>query len=117
MTTQPRAGLIPEFTFADRCRKARELTGMSKEDFADRIGVTRHTVSNYEAGRTTRPQRLVLSQWAMATGVDRDWLLTGETKNPPSGGGQKGDPKVLPRLDSNQQPASWAPLLHLRYAA
>jgi transcriptional regulator with XRE-family HTH domain len=73
MSTQP-SGVIPTWTIADRLRKAREVTGMDQREFADHIGISRNTVTNYETGKTTRFSRPMLAAWAMATGVPLEWL-------------------------------------------
>jgi transcriptional regulator with XRE-family HTH domain len=67
---------IPAWTRADRLRKAREHAGMQQQELADRIGISRNSVGNYEAGRTA-PRRIVLNAWALATGVPMSWLETG----------------------------------------
>lgn len=65
---------IPQWTLGDRLRKARAETGLSQEEFARLILVSEGTVANYEAGATQHPKRLVLEQWAKATGVPYWWL-------------------------------------------
>jgi transcriptional regulator with XRE-family HTH domain len=67
---------IPEFSTADRLRKARQFAGLTPEELAERIGVTPRTVYNYETGKPTRPAALKL--WALATGVPFQWIETGE---------------------------------------
>jgi transcriptional regulator with XRE-family HTH domain len=37
-----------KWTIADRLRKARELTGLSQEEFAAKIGISKGTVGTYE---------------------------------------------------------------------
>ncbi len=65
---------IPQFTRGDRFRKAREKLGMEQGAFAEHIGVSRGTVSNYE--RDASPaRRVVASAWALATDVPLEWLL------------------------------------------
>lgn len=82
--TQPyEAGTIPVWTQPDRLRKAREHAGLSQDQLADRVGISRRSVSTYEANGTSK--RPVLLAWALVCGVPLSWLL--------------------PRLDSNQQPA------------
>lgn len=75
----------PAFTIGDRLRKARTLLGsdMDVAAFAELIGVSRNTVTNYELERTTpdRMKPVVLSAWALATGVDVGWLRTGGSPN------------------------------------
>ncbi len=87
MTTSP-AGIIPEWTIADRLRKARELTGLERIEFADELNINRNTVTNYESGKTKRHQSIVLRAWAMRTGVPLRWLETGESGIGPDGSGQ-----------------------------
>jgi transcriptional regulator with XRE-family HTH domain len=66
-------GEAPAWTLTDRLRKAREYRGLEQAELADLMGVSRRTVVNYEAGRTT-PRRPQLIAWAFATGVALDWL-------------------------------------------
>jgi len=73
---------VPTFSTGDRLKKARELAGYEQGAFADLIGVSKRTVSNYECDNT-RPRLIVLRAWAMATGVPVEWLQTG--KEPPTG--------------------------------
>ena len=75
---------VPDMGMAARLRAARERTGMSQRDFSHSIGVARNTVNNAECGRTV-PTRAVVTLWAMATGVGRDWLATGEAPADPGG--------------------------------
>ena len=90
MSTDAAFGGFPEFNAHDRLRKARERTGMDQTEFADHIGVSRGTVSNYESGSTTRLKGVVLKQWALATNVTVEWIETGNAENPhpedPDGG-------------------------------
>lgn len=67
-------GVEPAWTLADHLRKAREFAGLSQAALAERMGVTRDVVTNYESGRTT-PRRPVLITWALATGVSYHWLI------------------------------------------
>lgn len=72
------ASLEPYYLgFASRVRNARIRAGMSQDDLAKRLGVTRPSVSNIESGR----QR-VLAHTACAiadiTGVEREELLSPE---------------------------------------
>lgn len=94
-------GVVPEWTFADRLIKARTLAGYSQVEMAERLGVSRASVVNYEQGHTT-PTRSRLRLWAERTGVDPGWLETGV----PSAGGPPG-PGV-------QNRKYLAPLLALR---
>ena len=100
--TLANTGFIPQWTIGDRLRKAREMTGLTQVQFAERVGLSRATVNNSELNKS-QPRKSVVLLWAMETGVDRDWLMTGsannETPDPDGPGGE------LLRLDSNQQPS------------
>jgi transcriptional regulator with XRE-family HTH domain len=80
---------IPEWTAADRLRKARVEAHLTQGQLADRIGVDKNTIGNYETGATTNLRRIVLNAWAVATGVPYSWLATGETGGGPTGGGSE----------------------------
>lgn len=78
------------FTFADRLGKALHVSGVSNQDMADALGVSRATVSNYTSGRTA-PSKLQIKEWALKTGAPIEWIKTGidPTENPhqsPDGG-------------------------------
>jgi transcriptional regulator with XRE-family HTH domain len=66
-------GVIPTWTVPDKIRKAREHAGLSQQELADRLSVTRTSVINWERGHT-RPLRLILRLLAAETGVDEQWL-------------------------------------------
>jgi transcriptional regulator with XRE-family HTH domain len=66
-------GVIPQWTVPDKIRKAREHAGLSQQELADRLSVTRTSVVNWERGHT-RPLRLILRLLAQETGVDEQWL-------------------------------------------
>lgn len=85
MTTNPSFD-IPQFTMADRLRKAREHAGVDQRQFADELGIARATVSNYERG-AVQPRKIVLKAWALRTGVPLEWLETGEVPSGNNGGG------------------------------
>lgn len=69
---------IPQWSLNDRLRKAREHAGLHQQQLADETGISRRSVTNYERGFAV-PRRPVLLAWAVATGVDLDWL-TEESK-------------------------------------
>lgn len=86
MTTQAVGGRVYEFGLGDRLRAAREQAGYTQRDFADAIGISKNTVSNYET-EATRVKRPVLAQWALLTGFSIHWLETGELPDPGDGDG------------------------------
>lgn len=71
----------------DRLRKAREIAGLDQGVLAERMGVSRATVTNAERGNHA-VRKIVLNAWSMATGVPAYWLETGET---PPGLGPDGE--------------------------
>ena len=86
MSQQP-VGIIPQWSLADRMRKAREVTGLDQTEFGERIGASRATVSNAERGNTT-PSRLVIRAWALGSGVPLVWLETGNAPTDDGGSDQ-----------------------------
>ena len=77
--TVQETGSVPKSTLADRLRKAREHAGLEQAELAERMGVGRNTVSNYERA-SHAPREIVLRAWAMATGVPVEWLRTGDDR-------------------------------------
>lgn len=84
MSTLAKGEQVPEWTVGDRLRKARELLGLDQGPFADLIGVSRGTVSNYERGTTERYKPIVMNAWAAQTGVPVEWLESGDTAPAPT---------------------------------
>lgn len=67
---------VPQWTFADRLRKARKEACMSQETLAEATNIARSTINNYETGNT-QPKKTYVKILAMATGVDHMWLWDG----------------------------------------
>lgn len=68
-------GRIPTWTVSDRLRKARESAGLTHDELAELVGVSRSTIYNYESpdwDRDRRPQTIWL--WAFACDVDAAWI-------------------------------------------
>lgn len=93
-------GVVPEFTVGDRLRKARELTGLDQGPFAEQLGVSRGTVSNYERSTTEHYKPIVLRAWALATGVPLEWIETGQ--GPSSGPTPPDDGEALRKLTASK---------------
>lgn len=94
---------IPQWTAADRLRKARIAAGLSQNELADRIGCGINTISNYETGATTNVRRMVMRQWALATGVPEAWLRDGiEPIHSPDPGTQSARPNRMPDQANDQ---------------
>lgn len=68
--------MIPTFELPHRLRRAREVAGLDQIPFAEKIGVSRATITNYENGHVA-PRRIVINAWSLATGVPVEWLLHG----------------------------------------
>lgn len=83
----PEPARYPVFTIGDRLRKARIQAGLSVPELAHRIGTNRNTVTRYELEKTEpkNMKNVYLKEWALATGVDKDWLLSGVTGPGPDG--------------------------------
>lgn len=64
---------IPELTLGRRLFLARDDAGLNQSEFANRIGVGRRSIVNYESG-ATQPGRPVLLSWSLATGVPLEWF-------------------------------------------
>lgn len=90
MTLMPEVRNIPPITLPTRLRMAREWRELDQQDVADEMGISRATVSNYETGKT-KPGKMALNAWAVATRVDVEWLKTGnenaDSDNGPGDGG------------------------------
>ncbi len=112
----PVGGEVPEFTIHDRLAKARAYYAkqigyaLTQDEFAEMVGCSGATVSNYELGNVSRLNEAVLREWSRVTGVNYRWLKTGESENrtgPGSGG------EWAPS-GSNRRPKDYgSPILHL----
>jgi transcriptional regulator with XRE-family HTH domain len=77
MTSAYDQGSCPQIEIYHRLRIARQHAGLEQGELADRIGVSRNTVSNAENNRVAT-RRLLINAWALACGVPVSWILTGE---------------------------------------
>jgi transcriptional regulator with XRE-family HTH domain len=68
----------PSFELRHRMSLALEAAGVSVQDMAAELGVSRVTVSAWLHARN-RPPIAALKLWAIRTGVSYQWLLTGVT--------------------------------------
>jgi len=81
MTTayRPDVGVIPEWTLGWRLQRALAHAGVSVEDMATELGVTRATLSRWMHDRGAPPRAAYVKQWALVCGVPATWLLNGTT--------------------------------------
>lgn len=61
----------------ERIRKLRKYLDLTQQEFADKIGMKRNTIANYETGRND-PSSSVVSLLCREFNVNEDWLRTGE---------------------------------------
>jgi transcriptional regulator with XRE-family HTH domain len=76
MTEQQALAVIPEWDLADRMRKALRQSGISVQEIAAYLDVSRTAVSSWINGRI-QPSTQTLRLWAMQTGVSFEWLTEG----------------------------------------
>ena len=62
--------------FGEKIKAARKKAGMSQEEFANEIGVSLRTVTNYETGDRYPKKREMYNKMAGVLGVDINYLLT-----------------------------------------
>ena len=58
----------------NRIKELRQALGLTQQEFADRIGVKRGAIANYEIGRNASDTALICREF----GVSERWLRTGE---------------------------------------
>lgn len=61
----------------ERLKKIRKKLGLTQQEFADRLGIKRGAIANYEIGRN-EPIDAVISLICREFGVNEVWLRTGE---------------------------------------
>lgn len=69
-------GFVFEFDLADRMRKSLRVSGLTVQDIAEDMGVSRNTVSSWINGRSI-PSREQLVVWAAYTNAPLQWLQRG----------------------------------------
>ena len=61
----------------NRIKKIRKELDLTQQEFADKIGIKRNTLSTYESGRN-EPIDAVISLICREFNVSKEWLRTGE---------------------------------------
>ena len=80
------AGFIPQFEIRHCVKLAREYADLQQSELAEITGMARSAIAHIESGKSI-PRKSSINLIAMATGVDRVWLETGNTPAGDSGGG------------------------------
>ena len=62
--------------FCDKVKKERRAKGLTQQQFADMLGVSLRTITNYEKGDSYPKQREMYGKMAEILGVDINYLLT-----------------------------------------
>ena len=72
---------LPTWTLGDRLRKARDHAGLSVQEMADDLGVSRTTISKYEHDATGKRgvPRMAILRYADVSGVPVEWIEDGAT--------------------------------------
>ncbi|MEJ1087023.1 helix-turn-helix domain-containing protein [Microbacterium sp. Mu-80] len=73
---EPSGPVIPQWTFADRLRKARQQTGFGQKEFAEHIGAKASAYAQWEAGNN-QPRNIVsvAKSIELLTRIPAAWLL------------------------------------------
>lgn len=86
MTEMPEsAGQIPAWTLGWRMQRALAHAGISVNEIAEEMGVSRATISRWINDKGAPPRAAYLKQWALRTGVPYLWLTD---MDPTGRGGQ-----------------------------
>lgn len=75
---------VPVFSLGERIRKAREDAGLSQQQLANKLGVDRKTVGNWE-GERNQPRYRDLMMISSVADVSLEWLA-GDLFRPTFGG-------------------------------
>jgi transcriptional regulator with XRE-family HTH domain len=79
MSEQPDVSHVPAWDLADRMRKSLRTSGVSVEEMADELDVSRRTVGNWIGGHT-EPSTNHVRQWALRTGIPYTWFCHGDLR-------------------------------------
>lgn len=78
VTTDSLSCKVAYMELKDRIKVARESAGLTQDQLARRVGVSRPAVGMWEGGQTKTIEGENLVRTAYATGADPLWLATGE---------------------------------------
>ena len=69
--------VVSSMEFKDRLKELRKAEKLTQREFADKLGIKRSTISNYDIGRS-EPSKSVISLICRTFSVSETWLRTGE---------------------------------------
>lgn len=98
-------GVRPDWTLADRLRKARVHAELHQDELADELEISRRSVQLYENG-TKVPKRPVLIAWALRCGVEYAWLINAEGDEGEPDDGSPGSSIYFHGTESSHTPAA-----------
>lgn len=75
-------------TIGQRLKSARKKNGLSQEELAKLIGVSRGVITNIEYDKITEPQPIIVGAIVNVLKISSRWLITGE-------GGMEDDAETL----------------------
>lgn len=104
MSTEPQSA-VPELTLGWRLKMALSHGKVSRREMAAHLGYEESALSRWMSDKLT-PRNGVLSQWALATNVDPEWLRTGvgtPGPNPDPGGPRQSKDADLSRLTAQKR--------------
>jgi len=94
---------IPSLTLGWRLRMA--AAGLAAQDIARDLGVHRATVARWMADKGAPPRAAYVKQWALITGTNVGWLLTGQQEAPQPSMSDEGLDAV--RREGLEPPTRW----------
>ncbi|MHB1877561.1 MAG: helix-turn-helix domain-containing protein [Streptosporangiaceae bacterium] len=70
--------IVPEWDLGWRLRRSMAHAGLTTEEMAQELGVSRSTVSGWLNTRGAQPRIGYLKVWALRCGVPLEWLISGD---------------------------------------
>lgn len=90
------------FQHSARIRQARKDAGLSQSGLAERLGVDRSAVAQWERNNAAGPTVVHLTDIALATGISFEWLATGRGPRVIGGEGQEPPAIVMDYIAQSQ---------------
>jgi transcriptional regulator with XRE-family HTH domain len=81
-------GNVPTWTFGDKVRKARDISGLLQKEFAAAIDITASSLAAYETGRSTprfNDAPRIAKRIQMLTSIPFEWFLVEDVPTPTDG--------------------------------